>query len=243
MVLPLYADPRFAALYDTANSGSEDHDFYLEILGTAPARVLDMGCGTGRLARRLAAAGHETTGAEPSPAMLEEARRQPGAERVRWVLSGATELDLETRFDFIVLTGHVFQVFLEEETILAVLKTLRCHLALGGRLAFESRNPLVKEWESWRPEQTRDWLQVPGIGQVEVFYDIRAVEPPFVTYEVNYKLPDGSRLCAPDRLRFSSAVEIAGWLEASGFDSVCYYGDWDLSAVTEASPEIIAIAR
>ncbi len=92
------------------------------------------------------------------------------------------------------MTGHVFQVFLEEADILAVLKTLKRHLALGGRLAFESRNPPVQEWESWRPDAMREILQAPAIGRVEVHYDIAAVEPPFVTCEVHYLLPDGSHL-------------------------------------------------
>ncbi len=81
MVLPLYADPRLAALYDTANPGGEDYDFYLAALGKAPARVLGMGCSTGRLARAFAAAGHQTSGAEPSPAMPDVSpvpKRSPG---------------------------------------------------------------------------------------------------------------------------------------------------------------------
>ncbi len=243
MVLPLYADPRFAALYDLANPWDVYFDFYLDLLGPAPARVLDMGCGTGRLARAFAAAGHAATGAEPSPAMLAEARRQPGAEAVTWVESGAAELDLETRFDLIVMTGHVFQVFQEEPEILAVLGTLRRHLALGGRLAFESRNPPVREWVTWRPDESREWIESPSLGKVEVWYDIAAEEPPFVTYELHYRLADGTRLSASDRLRFSTAEEIVGWLAGAGFHVITLYGDWDRSPVGPKSPEIIALAR
>jgi ubiquinone/menaquinone biosynthesis C-methylase UbiE len=46
-----------------------------------PGRALDVACGTGRHAARLAAAGHETVGIDATPAMLDVARtRVPGAE-------------------------------------------------------------------------------------------------------------------------------------------------------------------
>jgi ubiquinone/menaquinone biosynthesis C-methylase UbiE len=54
---------------------------------------LDLGCGTGNLAHRLAARGHRVTGVDFSPEMLDVARlkAQPGAT-LRWVQAGAVEL-------------------------------------------------------------------------------------------------------------------------------------------------------
>lgn len=48
-------------------------------------RILDLGCGTGRHAVRLAAAGAEVTAVDFSEGMLERARAKPGAERIRFV--------------------------------------------------------------------------------------------------------------------------------------------------------------
>jgi ubiquinone/menaquinone biosynthesis C-methylase UbiE len=48
-------------------------------------KVLDLGCGTGRHALWLAARGATVTGADFSEGMLEEARRKPGAEQVRFL--------------------------------------------------------------------------------------------------------------------------------------------------------------
>lgn len=47
-----------------------------EVVGTAPAAVVDVGCGVGRWAARLVAAGHRVTGVEPAPAMAAQARRR-----------------------------------------------------------------------------------------------------------------------------------------------------------------------
>jgi SAM-dependent methyltransferase len=44
------------------------------VLGPAPSAVLDVGCGAGRWAQRLVAAGHRVTGVEPAPAMAAAAR-------------------------------------------------------------------------------------------------------------------------------------------------------------------------
>jgi hypothetical protein len=45
------------------------------------------------------------------------------------------------------MTGHAFQVFLEEDDVLAVFATMREHLAENGTVAFESRNPNI-DWSA-----------------------------------------------------------------------------------------------
>src|SRR5262245_61919406 len=100
-----YTDPRLASCYDALNPPEAHYPFYLALAGTEPKTVLDIGCGTGRLAVALADAGHYVTGADPSPGMMRVARARAGAERVRWVDSDAASLGLETRFDLIIMTG------------------------------------------------------------------------------------------------------------------------------------------
>lgn len=237
-----YVDPRLAAVYDAANPWSADTDFYLDLAGNLPRTILDMGCGTGRLACALAARGHRTTGADPAAGMLAVARGRSSGDKVNWIETNATSLSVETRFDLVIMTGHVFQVFLADQEVRDVLSNLRRHLAAGGRVAFETRNPLVREWEEWRPERTRERLDIPGVGKVEVHYDIRSAEGPLVTYETHFRFADGDIAVAPDTLRFMMRDELAGFLADAGFADVVWYGDWDRSPVTPTSPEIIVIA-
>lgn len=236
-----YIDPRLAAVYDTLNPPDESYAFYLELAGREPRTVLDMGCGTGRLACALSTHGHLVTAADPARAMLEIGRKRSEGDQVIWIDSDAATLKLATRFDLIIMTGNVFQVFLTDEDVLAALATLRKHLAPGGRLAFETRNALVAEWREWIPELTRERLEVPGLGSVEVHYDIRATEGPLVTFETHFNFGE-DRIVAPHTLRFMEQPELAGFLTQAGFSHVMWYGDWNRSPFGAESAEIIAIA-
>lgn len=70
----------------------------------AGLRVLDLGCGTGRHALRLAAAGAAVTAVDASRGMLDQARRKPGADRVRFIehdVTGSLPLP-DHAFDLVV---------------------------------------------------------------------------------------------------------------------------------------------
>jgi len=75
-----YRDPEVAEAYDVSSPGLEgDVDFYLALAKEAVAagrQVLELACGTGRVAIQLARAGVRVTGLDRSPAMLAVARRK-----------------------------------------------------------------------------------------------------------------------------------------------------------------------
>ncbi len=237
-----YAHPRLAATYDIANPPTGDYDFYVKLAGDKPLTILDMGSGTGRLSLKLAARGHRVTGADPAPGMMLAAREKPGAEQVTWVASDAANLALATRFDLIVMTGHVFQVFLEDAEIVAALTNLRRHLAPGGRIAFETRNPLVREWDSWTPELTREQIVVPDVGPVIVQYEVTGADDRYVHFDTQYDFGGGDIVLAPTTLRIMDQPTLARLLGESGLTPHRWFGDWDGAALTAASPEIIVVA-
>ena len=242
MPSPAYTDPRLAACYDAINPFDAADAFYLALAGDGPKTILDMACGTGRLAVALAERGHRVAGADPAPGMLQVARNRRGGERVTWVASTATDLALTARFDLIIMTGHAFQVLLSDAEIDAALAALRRHLAPGGRLAFETRNPLVEEWRDWIPSKTREVIQVPGIGAVEIHNDIAAANGALVTYETHFRFAPDDIVIAPDTLRFMSQAELAAFLARAGFTDITWFGNWDSSPLSAPGPEIIAIA-
>ena len=236
-----YADPRLAALYDALNPAGAAAAFYLSLPGVPASRILDMGCGTGRLACEFAARGHDVTGADPAAAMLATARGRPGGDRVRWIQAGAAGLVTSTRFDLVVMTGHVFQLLLGDHDVRAALAALARHLAPGGRIAFETRNPAVREWQHWNPRDTRERVRAAGV-LADVHYDISSVAGELVTYETCFDFGDGGLVVVPDTLRFMDQAQVAAFLAGAGLAPIGWYGDWDRSPPRPASPEIIVVA-
>ncbi|MCZ2810939.1 class I SAM-dependent methyltransferase [Modestobacter sp. VKM Ac-2979] len=96
------------------------------------ARVLDAGCGPGRVGAVLFAAGHEVVGVDADPVLIAAAEADhPGP---RWLVGDLAELDLPDRFDGIVCAGNVM-AFLAPSTRSEVLRRLRTHLRPDGRAA------------------------------------------------------------------------------------------------------------
>lgn len=136
-------------------SGREDLGFYLPYVMSASS-VLDVGCGTGELLHRAREAGHpgRLCGLDPAEAMLAEARRRN--PDVEWVLGEPETTCLHSEFELVVMTGHAFQVFVEDQQLRSALAAIRAALTPGGRFAFETRNPAARAWERWVPENEEE---------------------------------------------------------------------------------------
>jgi SAM-dependent methyltransferase len=127
-------DARWEAL---AASGQDVHgeaSLVDALLGGPPARVLDAGCGTGRVAIELARRGYDTVGVDVDPALLERARAK--APVLAWLEGDLAALSPEVAagpFTSAVLAGNVM-IFVARGTEGAVLANLATRLAPGGLL-------------------------------------------------------------------------------------------------------------
>jgi len=238
-----YVDPRLAAVYDHLNPPGKEDGFYAALAGAPPSIILDMGCGTGRFACQLAKLGHRVTGADPAGAMLGIARGREGGERVTWVETDAAGLHLATRFDLIIMTGHAFQTLLSDTEIHAALQAFARHLGPCGKLAFETRNPLAREWETWIPALLRETVRLPDGSSVEVHNDIRLATGELVTYETHFRFGPDDVAVGVDTLRFIDQARLTKHLMDAGFNALASYGDWDGSTVGPSSPELIVICQ
>ena len=100
------------------------------------ARILDAGCGPGRVGAELARLGHDVVGVDVDPVLIEAAvQDHPGP---RWIVEDLAELDLPARgiserFDAIVCAGNVM-TFLAPSTRVEVLRRLRGHVHAEGHV-------------------------------------------------------------------------------------------------------------
>ncbi len=127
-----YAE-RFAAL---ARSGKDMHGeaAFCAALLSPGGRVLDAGCGTGRVGARLAELGYDVVGVDLDESMLAVARRT--APQVPWFQAdvsrlGAADLDGETGFDLVVMAGNVVPL-LAERTLPRTMSSLATLLRPRG---------------------------------------------------------------------------------------------------------------
>jgi SAM-dependent methyltransferase len=237
-----YTDPRLAALYDPMNPWGRSDDFYFDLIMSARS-VLDLGCGTGLLLRRAAAEAHpgRLVGVEPATAMLAVARGD--SAEVTWLEGDARRFDLGERFALAIMANHTFQVLLTDEDVRAVLENVYLHLEDGGRFAFETRNPAVREWEAWAAEPKRR-VEAPDGERVDVAYKfVRTLEPDIVEIEAVYEFersPEPS--VGSETLRFVDPLHLRGLVEASGFHVDGWYGDWNREPFTQSSRELIVVA-
>ena len=101
------------------------------------SRVLDAGCGQGRIGGHLSSIGHDVVGVDVDPVLIAEAEKvHPAA---RWLVRDLAQLDLPAAgvpepFDAIVCAGNVM-TFLAPSTRGEVLRRLRAHVADHGRAA------------------------------------------------------------------------------------------------------------
>jgi SAM-dependent methyltransferase len=119
---------------DLAASGVDIHGeaAFIETLVPPPARILDAGCGTGRVATQLTSLGYDCVGVDADADMIAVAERRDPA--TRWVRQDLSRLELRTQaFALAVLAGNVVPL-LAPGSLLEAVQRLAAHLEPGGLL-------------------------------------------------------------------------------------------------------------
>jgi SAM-dependent methyltransferase len=221
----------YASHYDALYSG-KDYDAECEFIeavidrGRRPVRdVLDIGCGTGGHAIRLAQRGYRVVGVDRSQAMLELARdkaRGAGVE-VRFELQDARSLDLGgDRFDAVVAMFAVMSYQTSNDDLAAVCDGVARHLRPGGLFCFDAWHGLGVLTD---PPRTRvrvidaDGRKITRITEPEMHAAEHVVATRFHLVET-----EGDRIVGEldecHRMRFLFPQEIAYFLTVAGFAEV-----------------------
>lgn len=129
----------YAHTYDAAISDWQGEiDFYRAFAAEATLKgrsVLEIACGTGRVAIRLAEDGVRVVGLDNSPPMLDVAREKSrGMTNMEWVEEDMRSFDLGESFGLIIIPGHAFQNLVEAKDQVACLRSIERHLDTDGTL-------------------------------------------------------------------------------------------------------------
>lgn len=210
----------------------------VELLGlTEPMQILDLACGFGRHANRLAALGHRLTGIDASPGFLELARKDAAVRGVSvdYRLADMRWIDFEQAFDRVLLLFTAFGYF-DDHQNLQVLMNIARALKSGGLLVFDIHN--------------RDVFlkgMLPSIVTEKngnLMIDRSSFDP--LTGRLHNRrlvIRDGVRRDKPFFVRMYNATEIRDLLERAGLEVASIRGGWDGSPLTTESRRMVIIAK
>ncbi len=233
-----------AQLYDRLfPAGEASVEFYRSAAdrqGGSGGSVLELGCGTGHKLVPIASDGHPCTGLDLSWDMLTEARRKADERElaVEWVHGDMRDVDLGRTFDLVLIAGNSLLHLQEADDLLRCVRSVRAHLAPGGRCVFDVFNPSVRLLAAADGvRRTRDGLSFvdPVRGDVRVdvaeTYDAAAQVTRATWYFSAERDPDF--LLAPLELRSIFPQELPLLLSLGGLRLVERFGDWSGRPFTE----------
>ena len=167
-----------ARYYDYCPVTPDDLPFYIQHLPSPQAKVLELGCGTGRITIPLSRHCAFVRGFDLSEAMIAICREKLQKENVPLTkvnvdVGDITDLDLGQEYDFIIAPYRVFQNLETDDEVNGYFHTVRRHLAPQGRCILNVFNPkwdretLSKRWCS--EEENLDWEVMIEGGKVACY--------------------------------------------------------------------------
>jgi SAM-dependent methyltransferase len=225
----------------------EEGAFFLDLVRRSGGPVLDIGCGTGRLAIPLAHEGFAVTGVDLSENMLAQACTKSADLAIDWVRGDMREMALARRYRSAFMAGHAFQAMLTDGEQRALFDGVARHLEPGGLFAFTSRNPRDRDlygneaetfWHSFTDTRGRRV----DVSTAEI-YDSDGAILHVTSWRRVHGRDDIPPRLSRIALRYTSPADLAHRLAASGFVVDSIIGDWDGSPVGPNSPEIIVTVR
>jgi ubiquinone/menaquinone biosynthesis C-methylase UbiE len=247
---------QWAEIYDTVYSYvRDDIPFYVDEARRAGGPVLELGCGTGRVAIPVFEAGVDVVGLDFSPAMLDVARRKihrredtDGA--LTLVQADMRDFRLDRKFPLITIPFRGFLSLMTVEDQTRALLNVKRHLAPDGKLVF---NVFVPDLEMLVQEgdvayHLRD-VTAPDTGTVFVVwsqssYDNHAqiINARIIVDELDAEGAAVGRIYRDFQLRYVHRWEMHHLLELCGYEVMDLFGDFDRTPFDETSTEMVWVA-
>lgn len=218
-----------------------DVEFYLAQARKTGGPVLDLACGTGRVAFPLARAGFDVTGVDRAPGMIAIARakqRESGLKNLRLVRGNMTRFDLGQRVGLTIIAYRAFQHLLTPKDQRACLDRVRRHLRRRGRLIVHLFDPKLEFCIPTSPplNSKKPTAHDPVTGQ-DVGLDVidRKTEPVTQTFSEVWRWTvsrNGTLVSTHEdvlRLRWTYRYEMRYLLELTGFKVLAEYSDFKRS--------------
>ena len=248
---------RAAARYfdlGTEDLSRDDIPFYLDYASKLKGDILELACGTGRIAIPLAEAGHAIWGLDFSKEMLAQfevklkGRPQEIQDHINLLHQNMAEFSINQKFSLIVLAFRSFQCLTEGKDQLSCLKNARRHLTKNGSFiinVFKTHEPIDESWVSDEQEnfETIDPRTGAKIRRTDVRRKIdlenQIIYPDLIYYITH---PDGTeeRLVEPLQMKYYYEDQMRNLLLKAGFTIKEEMGYYDKRPIN-LGPELIFV--
>lgn len=251
----------YAETYDVSvPDWPNEIDFYQAMAANAmqaDASILELACGTGRVAIRLARSGISVVGLDLSHHMLEVARRKSvDLDNIRWVDGNMRSFQLDECFGLVIITGDAFQHMNTPEDQVTCLECIKRHLLPSGLLVVHI-NHLDFKWLGDLLRQKDNHFEAegkfihPSTGREIQSYRAWSYEPSTQTAIVHARWEemdvDGhvtdSWQTAPARIHCVFRFEMEHVLARVGFAVDALYGDFSRHPLADNSSDMIWVAH
>ena len=232
----------YAAELNDDTNDDEAHTI-AELLQLQPGmRILDLPCGHGRIARRLAAMGADVTGIDRSEPFLDHARTDATAHRVAidYRSGDMRTIACENEFD-VVLNWFTSFGYEDDATLRTMLKRMHRALVPGGRLLLETLN--VHECNLLPGEHSHS-KELRDAAGTHFLIDRASYDPHDGRLHVRRFITRSGKATRSIsyQLRLFSLTELTSWLHDAGFASVQAFGS-DGEVFRTDSARLIVIAQ
>lgn len=208
-----------------------------ELALQAPMQILDLACGFGRHANRLAALGYWVTGVDLMPGFLELAQRDALERRVHveYLQADMRQITFQNAYDRVLLMFTAFGYFNDSENLL-VLKNITRALKPGGHLLFDilNRDTFLKGFSPDHVTEKDGNLMIDR----HIFDSLTGR-----LYNRRIVIREGVRREKPFFIRMYNASEIQSLLAQVGMQLVNIYGDWESNPLTIDSRRMIIVSQ
>jgi ubiquinone/menaquinone biosynthesis C-methylase UbiE len=212
---------------------NDDIPFYLSMAEKYGSPILELACGTGRVALKLAEAGYEVVGVDATKQMLNvaraKARNLPDNVRspVSFLKGDITDLDLQQEFPLVIIPSS-FRFCLTTEQQLACLSSARRHLTEDGVFILDlyPGDGLQEKGEWSEDAHTTDGRHVKRSGVFVTDFSNQIQRRIFILEIVD---SDGETwtIETENAVALIDDKEADRLLQLSGFEVLKEYGDWD----------------
>lgn len=246
---------RFARFYDNDyRDYTDDIDLVAMLAEEWGDPLLELGCGTGRVLLPLAAAGHEITGVDISPALLAQAAEKlarQGRASAQLVEADLRTFDLQRKdYAFAFCVSNTLMHLTSVDDQMAALRTAARHLRPGGRLLLELFNPdlprlfavdgVMELADRWQDESSGAEVLKWSVRRLDLAAQLQ--ETIFI-YEELFADGRTQRTTCPFTLRFLWRSEAELMLQLAGFVVEEVWGDCEGAPYADGSDHLILIAR